>query len=248
MLTDEQLTAAELCASNWTRSATRESPQTGASVACVLAGHTLGLVAEVRRLSALASGSIPPDGPVERTNDTPAGYEAAVMHLPEIPAVQIEWSAPDGVAWNCFIESLPTFYLELLAERDAARSEVRRLKRGDFTPDEFQALCHHRDEKAGCTRADFEAGCRVYQESLFGKSPVPFPMVSLPSWIEDGAAPFEPAHAVTYDDGFVSPPTGVSQCDSNYGADMTALRAAGIDPGPALADRPADEPHIMEGK
>lgn len=47
-------------------------------------------------------------------------------------------------------------------------AEVARLKRGDFTPEEFQALCHHRDEKPGCTRAEFEVGCREYQERLFG--------------------------------------------------------------------------------
>lgn len=47
-------------------------------------------------------------------------------------------------------------------------NEIRRLRRGDFTPEEFQALCHHRDDKPGCTRADFEAGCVAYQEKLFG--------------------------------------------------------------------------------
>jgi regulator of replication initiation timing len=48
-------------------------------------------------------------------------------------------------------------------------AEVARLKRGEFTPEEFQNLCHHRDETPGCTRAAFEDGCRVYQEKLFGK-------------------------------------------------------------------------------
>ena len=47
-------------------------------------------------------------------------------------------------------------------------AEVRRLKRGDFTPKEFQDLCHHRDERPGCTRESFEAGCREYQRKLFG--------------------------------------------------------------------------------
>jgi len=54
-------------------------------------------------------------------------------------------------------------------------AEIRRLKRGEFTPDEFQALCHHRDERPGCTRASFEAGCREYQRKLFG------PMYQCPS-------------------------------------------------------------------
>ncbi len=48
---------------------------------------------------------------------------------------------------------------------------VARLKRGDFTPDEFQNLCHHRDEKPGCTQADFDRGCREYQANLFGCGP-----------------------------------------------------------------------------
>lgn len=47
-------------------------------------------------------------------------------------------------------------------------AEVRRLRRGDFTPEEFQNLCHHRDQKPGCTRQDFEEGCRQYQAKLFG--------------------------------------------------------------------------------
>lgn len=56
---------------------------------------------------------------------------------------------------------------ELVLELEA---EVARLKRGDFTPTEFQDLCHHRDEKPGCTRADFEAGCHEYQKRLFGEA------------------------------------------------------------------------------
>jgi hypothetical protein len=50
----------------------------------------------------------------------------------------------------------------------AQAEEITRLKRGEFTPEEFQALCHHRDERPGCTRADFEAGCDEYQRKLFG--------------------------------------------------------------------------------
>jgi hypothetical protein len=49
-------------------------------------------------------------------------------------------------------------------------AEVRRLKRGDFTPEEFQELCHNLHERpGGCTRDVFAAGCREYQEKLFGK-------------------------------------------------------------------------------
>lgn len=47
-------------------------------------------------------------------------------------------------------------------------AEIRRLKRGEFTADEFQSLCHHRDERPGCTAAEFKAGCEAYQARLFG--------------------------------------------------------------------------------
>lgn len=58
----------------------------------------------------------------------------------------------------------------------AERAEVERLKRGEFTREEFQALCHHRDERPGCTAADFAAGCREYQAKLFGQTaPLPPP-------------------------------------------------------------------------
>ena len=46
--------------------------------------------------------------------------------------------------------------------------EITRLKRGDFTPDEFQGLCHHLDERLGITREEFCHGCEEYQEKLFG--------------------------------------------------------------------------------
>jgi hypothetical protein len=49
-------------------------------------------------------------------------------------------------------------------------TEVIRLKRGDFTPEEFQDLCHHRDEKEGCTLEDFSQGCLDYQRKLFGRT------------------------------------------------------------------------------
>jgi hypothetical protein len=46
-------------------------------------------------------------------------------------------------------------------------AEVKRLLRGDFAPEEFQALCHHWEERA-VSREEFEAGCREYQAKLFG--------------------------------------------------------------------------------
>lgn len=60
----------------------------------------------------------------------------------------------------------------LYAELNAARAEILRLQRGDFTPEEFQALCHHRDEKPGCTLPHFAVGCREYQGKLFGAEKV----------------------------------------------------------------------------
>lgn len=59
---------------------------------------------------------------------------------------------------------------KLLHAKSQLRKEVERLKRGDFTPEEFQNLCHHRDEKPGCTYQEFCDGCAEYQRQLFGKS------------------------------------------------------------------------------
>jgi hypothetical protein len=50
-------------------------------------------------------------------------------------------------------------------------AELRRLRCGELTPEEFQALCHHLDGRPGCTREAFEAGCAAYQEKLFGPKP-----------------------------------------------------------------------------
>lgn len=77
---------------------------------------------------------------------------------------------------------------------EAAEAEIARLKRGDFTPEEFQNLCHNRHESPGCTRADFEAGCVQFQEKLFGPAPQPpadpnpFPLTGpVPSILADVA-------------------------------------------------------------
>lgn len=51
---------------------------------------------------------------------------------------------------------------------DWLTGEIVRLKRGDFTPEEFQYLCHHRDERPGCTQVEFMAGCNEYVKKLFG--------------------------------------------------------------------------------
>lgn len=48
--------------------------------------------------------------------------------------------------------------------------EANRLRHGDFTSEEFQALCHHADERSDCTPQSFCDGCHDYQRRLFGSS------------------------------------------------------------------------------
>ena len=69
------------------------------------------------------------------------------------------------------LEQLAGLFRDLVEAKNAAVREAERFRRGELTPDEFQRLCHNLDERPGCTRAEFEAGCRAYQEQLFG-SPV----------------------------------------------------------------------------
>jgi hypothetical protein len=47
--------------------------------------------------------------------------------------------------------------------------EIDRLKRGDFTPEEFQNLCHDLND---ADRDHFCDGCEQYQIKLFGSSPI----------------------------------------------------------------------------
>jgi hypothetical protein len=49
-----------------------------------------------------------------------------------------------------------------------AEAEVERLKRGDFTEEEFQSLCHN---LAADDRDRFRRGCEEYQKKLFGCQP-----------------------------------------------------------------------------
>lgn len=46
-----------------------------------------------------------------------------------------------------------------------AKEEIKRLLRGDFSPDEFQNLCHNMTCE---DRTNFEKGCLEYQNKLFG--------------------------------------------------------------------------------
>ena len=63
------------------------------------------------------------------------------------------------------------FSQRMESEIDILTIEVARLKRGDFTPEEFQNLCHNLHERPVCTREEFSQGCLQFQEKLFGKEP-----------------------------------------------------------------------------
>lgn len=62
---------------------------------------------------------------------------------------------------------------DIAGENIDLRREIERLKAGDFTPEEFQALCHNlhlKDEPI--TPQAFCDGCESYQVKLFGESPI----------------------------------------------------------------------------
>jgi hypothetical protein len=109
------------------------------------------------------------------TPDPAAAVHAAIMNLsgkinPDSfgPDIVSSYRVGHRDARHAAAELAQAAVAAVVAERDAARAETARLKRGAFTPGEFQDLCHHRDESPDCTRADFEAGCRAYQAALFG--------------------------------------------------------------------------------
>lgn len=57
-----------------------------------------------------------------------------------------------------------------IAELEA---EVLRLKEGNFTPEEFQNLCHNLCSSASeASKQAFFRGCSEYQKKLFGESAV----------------------------------------------------------------------------
>lgn len=61
----------------------------------------------------------------------------------------------------------PVFALSVMAI--ARHEEGARLKRGDFTPDELQTLCHNLSEQ---DKEAFFQGCTEYQRKLFGCSAI----------------------------------------------------------------------------
>jgi hypothetical protein len=48
--------------------------------------------------------------------------------------------------------------------------EIARLREGNFTPEEFQNICHNLPPS--CGPAEFRRGCRDYQRRLFGPEAV----------------------------------------------------------------------------
>lgn len=58
--------------------------------------------------------------------------------------------------------------IDLLKTIRDLEAEIGRLKRGDLTPEEVQNLCHNLHEKGTVTRVEFEHGCYLFQEKLFG--------------------------------------------------------------------------------
>lgn len=50
-------------------------------------------------------------------------------------------------------------------------AEILRLTSGEFTVQEIQQFCHKIKET--CPRAEFEAGCKAYQDLVYGAANVP---------------------------------------------------------------------------
>lgn len=50
---------------------------------------------------------------------------------------------------------------------ESLANEAERLRRGEFTSEEFQNLCHNTDVQAGFNA--FADGCEAYQQKLFGR-------------------------------------------------------------------------------
>lgn len=61
---------------------------------------------------------------------------------------------------------LITKIIELETKVVQLESEINRLKEGNFTAEECQNLCHNLQN---VTLPVFDAGCKLYQEKLFGK-------------------------------------------------------------------------------
>lgn len=92
-----------------------------------------------------------------------------------IPLSRHKWSRYAEAAAETYYRDrlasalVPLHAAELVKARrriEEAEAEITRLKEGNFTPEEFQNLCHNMPSTA--TREAFVEGCRKYQDALFG--------------------------------------------------------------------------------
>ena len=81
-------------------------------------------------------------------------------HCDDDECFQIDLRLSERELTQLVEEKAKTIAAILIAEND-------RLKRGDFTEEEFQNLCHNFSEDDACR---FRKGCEQYQEKLFGKT------------------------------------------------------------------------------
>lgn len=89
--------------------------------------------------------------------DEPKGARGAGLNKPSEPANKPTVETEKG-----------RILANLLNTIGEQAQEIERLKRGDFTPAEFQNLCHSKTVQDGF--GDFVVGCHEYQQQLFGVS------------------------------------------------------------------------------
>jgi hypothetical protein len=69
-----------------------------------------------------------------------------------------------------FIAAARTDLPRVIQELRRERADNDRLRRGEFTAEEFQNLCHSIETKPGVSFEEFCDGCHAYQKKLFGTS------------------------------------------------------------------------------
>ncbi len=79
----------------------------------------------------------------------------------ELAKIEAKWVIDDDAS----LDDSEEWVMEALELVPELIEEIKRLKRGEFTEKEFQALCHN---FTGCDRKRFEKGCKEYQDKLFG--------------------------------------------------------------------------------
>ena len=122
---------------------------------------TLELIAELERVAIMHT----PPAQATRMWEMREAIIRDLRRLADLEGkAQIGTHAADGSCWD-WGRNHYECALRRLVEVEA---ENARLKRGEFTPKEFQGLCHHRDERPGCKPAEFFQGCEDYQRKLFG--------------------------------------------------------------------------------